>query len=188
MSTTEKMKELLDRKAALNKEISAISKTVFTESSQELFEKHPLLESFSWTQYTPYFNDGDTCSFGVNEVPRRVTINGITFDPDEIYISTSKENPNYNSKTDDWRLHYIDRTQEEIDKDIETYTFDDVDDVKHKITDLGMTYLEYQDLIEDICDFLSNQDESFLNDTFGDHTEVTVDRNGKTDTDHYEHD
>ena len=188
MSTTEKMKELLDRKAALNKEISAISETVFTESSQELFDKHPLLESFSWTQYTPYFNDGDTCSFGVNEEPRRVTINGITFDPDEIYISTSKQNPDYDSKIHDYKMRYIDRTQEEMVQEMLDYTFDDIDDVKHKISDLGMTYLEYRDLIGDICDFLSSQDESFLNDTFGDHAQVTVDRNGNTDTDHYEHD
>jgi len=30
-----------------------------------LFDKYPELESFSWTQYTPYFNDGDSCDFGV---------------------------------------------------------------------------------------------------------------------------
>lgn len=30
----------------------------------EVFSKHPLLQSFSWTQYTPYYNDGDLCNFG----------------------------------------------------------------------------------------------------------------------------
>lgn len=39
------------------------SKEVFALATKELFEKHPILESFSWTQFTPYFNDGDTCTF-----------------------------------------------------------------------------------------------------------------------------
>lgn len=29
----------------------------------KLFTQFPLLESISWTQYTPYFNDGDVCNF-----------------------------------------------------------------------------------------------------------------------------
>jgi hypothetical protein len=33
---------------------------------KELFDKHPKLESVTWTQYTPHFNDGDACVFSVN--------------------------------------------------------------------------------------------------------------------------
>ena len=32
---------------------------------KDLFEKYPEAESFSWQQYTPYFNDGDECTFSV---------------------------------------------------------------------------------------------------------------------------
>ena len=31
-----------------------------------LFDKHPKLEAVSWTQYTPYFNDGDVCEFAAH--------------------------------------------------------------------------------------------------------------------------
>lgn len=31
------------------------------------FEKYPTLEAVAWSQYTPYFNDGEACYFGVNE-------------------------------------------------------------------------------------------------------------------------
>ena len=34
---------------------------------KSVFDAHPELISFSWTQYTPYFNDGDACYFGVYE-------------------------------------------------------------------------------------------------------------------------
>lgn len=36
------------------------------EEFAKYFEKYKELESFSWAQYTPYFNDGDTCTFSVH--------------------------------------------------------------------------------------------------------------------------
>lgn len=39
---------------------------LFLEAAQELFEAYPELESFGWKQYTPYFNDGDACTFSVH--------------------------------------------------------------------------------------------------------------------------
>ncbi len=34
---------------------------------QPIFDANPTLEAVRWTQYTPYFNDGEPCVFGVNE-------------------------------------------------------------------------------------------------------------------------
>ena len=43
-----------------------------TEKLKEVFklfwEKNPEVKTISWTQYAPYFNDGDACIFRVNEV------------------------------------------------------------------------------------------------------------------------
>lgn len=36
--------------------------------SLELFNKYPNLKTIRWTQYTPHFNDGEPCVFGVNEI------------------------------------------------------------------------------------------------------------------------
>jgi hypothetical protein len=36
---------------------------VFKEAALELFTEYPNLKRISWTQYTPYFNDGDACTF-----------------------------------------------------------------------------------------------------------------------------
>lgn len=33
-----------------------------------VFEAFPFVEAFSWAQWTPYFNDGDACEFGVHEI------------------------------------------------------------------------------------------------------------------------
>lgn len=41
-----------------------------------LFTLNPTLKAISWTQYTPYFNDGDECLFSVN------SINALSFIPE----------------------------------------------------------------------------------------------------------
>lgn len=81
-----KIKELKEKIAALEKEAMEEYRILFVESSRELFEKYPYLERFSWTQYTPYFNDGDECTFGVNSDACDIVINGVEFE--EIYLST----------------------------------------------------------------------------------------------------
>lgn len=36
-----------------------------TDGFNQLFERFPTLEYFSWKQYAPYFNDGEPCVFSV---------------------------------------------------------------------------------------------------------------------------
>lgn len=43
-----------------------VCKLAFNEACAEVFAAHPLLRQFAWSQYTPYFNDGDECVFGAN--------------------------------------------------------------------------------------------------------------------------
>lgn len=72
--TAKALKELRAKRAELEAKIQEAAKKLFSEASEELFEKHPTLESFGWVQYTPYWNDGDECTFSANnESPK---ING----------------------------------------------------------------------------------------------------------------
>ena len=48
--------------------MNAESKGIIVQASKMLYEKYPDLKSIHWTQYTPYFNDGDECEFGVHEI------------------------------------------------------------------------------------------------------------------------
>jgi hypothetical protein len=43
-------------------------KEALKDAFQEFFEAHPEAKCIVWTQYTPYFNDGDACEFRVNEL------------------------------------------------------------------------------------------------------------------------
>lgn len=38
-------------------------KEVIATGLQEIFDRYPFLGSVTWTQYTPWFNDGDACIF-----------------------------------------------------------------------------------------------------------------------------
>lgn len=38
------------------------------EAARRLFEAAPEIEHVHWTQYTPYFNDGEACEFEVNDI------------------------------------------------------------------------------------------------------------------------
>lgn len=42
----------------------ALLKSLF----QEFWDRNPFLKAVTWTQYTPYFNDGETCEFSVGDV------------------------------------------------------------------------------------------------------------------------
>ena len=59
--------KLLDEQRELQKKFQATAQALFKETTKEFFEKNPNVTAIVWTQYTPYFNDGDTCEFGVHE-------------------------------------------------------------------------------------------------------------------------
>lgn len=52
--------------AKLQTETAELMLSLFNEKTKQLFQDHPTLAAFRWTQYTPYFNDGDPCYFGAN--------------------------------------------------------------------------------------------------------------------------
>lgn len=47
----------------LKEQLKEDTKAAFNEGCDYLFKHYPSLKSFSWVQYTPHFNDGDTCYF-----------------------------------------------------------------------------------------------------------------------------
>lgn len=61
--------------------------------------EHPLVESAHWTQYTPYFNDGEACEFRIYEAS--VKVKGVD------------EGGDYdNGVFGEWELGYYDTTKD----------------------------------------------------------------------------
>ena len=59
--------KLLNEQRELQKKFQTTAQALFKETTKEFFDKNPNVTAIVWTQYTPYFNDGDTCEFGVND-------------------------------------------------------------------------------------------------------------------------
>ena len=144
----------------LKEEMLEASNKIFTDLTKTIFEEHPKLESFGWSQYTPYFNDGETCTFSANT--DYIYINGHPADEAD-WINETKIT-NYGTWNREKR-QYEGRTEvANLDYDPELA----------KITD-------------EVKDFLSNFDEDFFLSQFGDHAEITITAEGVS-VDECEHD
>jgi len=59
--------EIHKKMAEMREQLKTIGEKLFKEGAQDFFDAFPEAGSFSWTQYTPYFNDGDECVFSVHD-------------------------------------------------------------------------------------------------------------------------
>jgi hypothetical protein len=81
MATIQEIKaKFEDARATMKREGEAAVK----ENFGAFFSRHPEVSSVVWTQYTPYFNDGDTCEFGVHEPELKLTREFVDGNPDAI--------------------------------------------------------------------------------------------------------
>ena len=144
----------------LKEEMLEASNKIFTEMTKVIFEEHPKIKSFGWNQYTPYFNDGETCTFSANV--DYIYINGTCVD-DSDWVS-EKIITNYGTWNREKKV-YEGRTE------IPNLNYDS----------------ELVKSTDNIIEFLRNFDEDFFMSQFGDHAEVTVTLEGVS-VDEYEHD
>jgi len=144
----------------MQKELQKKSAEIFLSSFKTLFEENPMLKSFSWSQYTPYFNDGDTCYFSANI--DYLWINGEQEDD----ASWSQE-----KKVISWGTYNREKRAYEgrIEQDNPDY-----------IPELAEASAK-------VKKFLSVFDEDFYQRQFGDHVQVMVTEKG-IETEGYEHD
>lgn len=59
--------ELNDMMRLYKKRIEEEGEQALKDRFKDFFETHPNIQAVCWNQYTPYFNDGDSCTFSVNE-------------------------------------------------------------------------------------------------------------------------
>ena len=156
----EKLKEKRELIESLKSDLTDFTSDIFEDFYKYIFDKYSKLESFGWTQYTPYFSDGDENIFSANTD----------------YISINGELVN-DSK---WLN----------EKNVVTWgTWDRVDKVyKGRIEEDNPDYDSVlSEAHNEITSFLSNFDDEFYLRKFGNHAEILVTKNG-VDISDYEHD
>lgn len=155
--------EIKEKQAEIKKlqnELQKRTADIFLSSFKVLFEENPRLKSFGWTQYTPYFNDGDTCTFSANT--------------DYLYINGEHEDDadwSQEKKVISWGTYNRDKRVYEgrIEQDNPNYI------------------PELANASKKVKKFLGVFDDEFYRRQFGDHVQITITENGIT-TDNYEHD
>ena len=102
MTVLENIKEKLAALEAQKQETLKELQKDFPLIFKPLFEKSEKIQSIGWRQYTPYWNDGDECTFRANT--NYLIINGEDLDDfdnkedffnKEIWDNGTKINPNY---------------------------------------------------------------------------------------------
>lgn len=80
--------------------------TDFNEIIKLFFDECPKIQAVIWTQYTPYFNDGDECVFSVNEpyfitknFDREDLLNPYEYEDDDKYVTLKI--PSYTANWDE---------------------------------------------------------------------------------------
>jgi hypothetical protein len=163
MDANEKLNLLKQKNREIEKlksESYEISRTLFDEWSKDFFERNEKVDSFSWNQYTPYFNDGDTCVFSANT--DYIKVNG--------EYAEECEWMNENIVTN-WGTYNRETRKYEGRVEVPNSSYD----------------AELSKAVGEIQDFLCNFDNDFFMSRFGDHTEITVSREG-IEVEDYEHD
>ena len=62
------MKELIENYHKMKKDMILRIEHDFKESFKKFFEDNPQVHGFKWTQYTDYFNDGESCNFHRHDI------------------------------------------------------------------------------------------------------------------------
>lgn len=83
MTVMQKFEFAKNKLELAREECKTLMKDAFDAGCRELFQEHEVLRGFSWTQYTPYFNDGDECVFSVHTDYPNIWFG--EFDDEELY-------------------------------------------------------------------------------------------------------
>jgi uncharacterized small protein (DUF1192 family) len=146
--------------ANLKKELHKKSEEAFFAGAKEILKTFPDLKSVSWSQYTPYFNDGDTCEFSANTD---------SFEINEDSVNTNNDiRPTLVVTQGVWN-----REKRQYDGRVEKPN--------------PSFNKNLADGVDAMSEFLGVFDEDFYKQQFGDHVKVTITSEGVETTD-YDHD
>ena len=174
MTLNNKMAELNAKMAAVRKQFQEEGQQLFGEAVKEIFEQYPILETVSFNGYVPYFNDGDTCVFHVNDYS--LTVNGQSEDNYEGDVNTLAKETYQSTGKKVMQMQGWGDNRKEVEVDEKKFLPNpDFDPT------LGAAYQAVRDLI-------NATDESLFEDMFGSHFEVTITKDGISVEEYTDHD
>lgn len=173
-----KISEANARINELKKQVQKELQAEFSGALTELFDAYPFVKSLSFTAYTPYFNDGDTCEYNAHHDYCQFNgydefdveqggdgVNVLRLARETIYVE--EPNPGYDPLNLGWGSH---RSK------------------THWVTKPNPDFNPlYKEAVDAFREALAVVDDDNWMDMVGDHVKVTITRNG-IETDEYSHD
>lgn len=184
------------------KELAADCSPVIEYAAQQLFATAPEIESVFWVQYTPYFNDGEPCTFCVADIEYQLegedcdgegsylynqsdlesalrsleNVKAYVADPNAWIEAYKQENPYCTYRF----IRPYPSTVEEAQADVDRISnqlnrFSDEDRQR-----INTAFKDFYSVVQAIP-------EDILQQVFGDHVKVSITKQG-LDVDHYDHD
>jgi hypothetical protein len=166
----DKFDSLVDELAVAKAKFSREAKLLLQDAFNEMFMKYQFVHAFRWTQFTPYFNDGEPCVFRVYELTYSIG-------PNTLGLPTGEYAGDYE---DGFLTEYYLRVGEPC-----TVTLGS-----------GYSYIQrkfpstvVEEFVKDVAALQSKMSQlaDMLQDVYGDHVQVTVYASGTTDVDEYDH-
>ena len=167
------------------------AKGMMKDGTAAIFAEYgDLIHSFGWTQYTPYFNDGDPCEFSMGEL----SIIG----KQDLRDALEEEGIDPDGELDEWEVREIYSNNDwnyegsksfstyrgKVAKTITEYTDDYRNSKEVPNPDYDDRYAEARQACEAVYNALDNDTAREL---FGDHVQVVITAGG-VEVDEYEHD
>lgn len=155
-------------------QIAQTGKQALAELSKALFLSVPEVLSIQWAQYTPYFNDGDACVFGLRRFGAALNAETVEawksqgWEPSAEYEDGSREY--FDSWTISSEYYWGKKTNKEA-------MVPAIPERALAVKDAVGSFEQALGSIEDI-----------LESTFGDHVKVTINADGTIETEEYNHD
>lgn len=152
----ENRKKILKQQQELRKAAQA----VFVVAVKDFFEAVPEVKTVFWTQYTPYFNDGDPCVFRVTDIE----FSTATFENGDDIDSFKEENSYWYGEGS--RVEHGGTA-------INTSSYN------RELNPTEAACKEFSELIRSI--------EDNMEEIFGDHCQIILTSDGRTIVEEYEH-
>lgn len=110
--TTALVAQYNEQFAKITQEFRAQMQNLISNVFVEFFKVEPHVQAISWCQYTPYFNDGEECIFGVQDVyfileglnVENVPDSPYEFEDDEQYVVAEKYGSDEEAYTENMKL------------------------------------------------------------------------------------
>lgn len=159
------IKEIEEKTEEINKvkqDLVDKLKPSFKDMFIPFLEKYPEIKRLSWTQYTPYFNDGEPCVFSVGDL-----FGFLDIEDECDYEGSLPIYDWYFNEEKDYQKKFMDQMRE---------MFGSVEKVKELSNDFKSLQKAFNKIPEDIMEQI-----------FGDHAKIIVTKDG-LDVEEYDHD